>query len=453
VSLVLLTLSLFCVRPAQAQGGYPGGGYPGGSGGGYPGGSGSGSGSGSGGGTSPDPGHYWKITYSNTKGKTTWAIPDSPSLGQSTPQEYDWSPQASGDGLESEDYINTSSTGSVTATLTWIPAAGMTLLSDPPAKMVSIEEFGTAEESPSIWNGPDTSGGNSDIPGSGSDTTQTQVGSATNGLGDTAVAWNRGYISTGTHRVRKDATSGTITLGPFTLTATCPASNWTTDVELNEEFPLLSYEYHCWDWMGGLCEVGFGVKVVPPAHPVNFRCVSASSDSGGVLHYDYAWDSSTGNLADLDGCTIKERVSYGNNVGGVHGVYENTGQTFYIPPAPFAGKFANPQIYGGTSGTTGSERDDHYVPSIPGSPTIPGLYEYGAFNVAQEYIYTDDNSDPNNPNDYTVLRGPIDIDREVYAPGMNWIYRITKYDAPEGSSQPYAEATLVLGPVHTGSGP
>ena len=69
------------------------------------------------------------------------------------------------------------------------------------------------------------------------------------------------------------------------------------------------------------------------------------------------------------------------------------------------------------------------------------------------YIYTDDNSDSNNPNDYIVLRGPIDIEREVYAPGINWIYRITKYDAPEGSSKPYAEATLVLGPVHSASGP
>ena len=412
---------LLCVLSAQAQSGYPGGGsgYPGG-GSGYP-----------GGGGSPTPGHYWKVTYSSS-GHVNYDIPNGYG-GGTTPQSIPWEPTGGGGGTYGSDHINCDVLGTVTATLTWVPSAGGTLQSDPPSKMVSIVESGWAEESAGNWYG--------------SGIAPTPAGSASDGLDDPPVPWNSGYISTGTHRIRKDGSSGTITLGPFTLTATCPVSSWWTSSK------DLYYVGFSWDWMGGLTAVGFSATVVPPAHPVNFRCISASADSGGMLHYVYAWDSSTGNLADLAGCTIKERVSYENNVGGIHGVYENTGQTFYIPPFPFAGKFADPEIYGGTSGTKGIEADDHYVPSIPGSPTIPGLYQYGAYGALQDYIYTDDNSDSNNPNDYIVLRGPIDIEREVYAPGINWIYRITKYDAPEGSSKPYAEATLVLGPVHSASGP
>jgi hypothetical protein len=427
MSIAFLTLCLLCVRPVFADpSGYPGGGtYPGGGSGGTP---------------APDPGHYWKITYSNTGGKTTWAVPDSPFLGLSAAQEHDWNPTDSGGGTSDSTHINGNVTGSVTATLTWIPAAGKSPQSDPPSKMVSIEESGTAQESPGHWNGDEA-------------LAPTPAGSASNGLGDAPVAWCSGYISTGTHRVRKDGTSGTITLGPFTLTATCPVSNWVVEPEFCVEFPPLSYEYYHWDWMGGLSAAGFSAAVVPPARPVNFRCTKAEPDNEGVLHYEYAWDSSTGNLADLDGCEIKERVSYENNVGGVHGVYENTGQTFYIPPPPFEGIFEDPEIYGDTPGTKGSMEDDHYVPKIPGSATIPGLYQYGGYNATQEYIYTDDNSDPDNPNDYTVLRGPIAIDRTVHAPGINWIYEIIKYDVPEGSPKPYARAELTLGPIYPQFGP
>jgi len=186
--------------------------------------------------------------------------------------------------------------------------------------------------------------------------------------------------------------------------------------------------------------------ITAPAHPINFRCISASADSEGNLHYEYAWDSSTGNLADLDACTIKERLSYDGNSTGYYSKDVN-GTPCYVLPPPFKGVFANPEIYGGTSGTQGGEGDDQFVPQIPGP------YQYGSYTAIQDYIYTDDNSNPNNPNDYTVLRGPIDIVRTVWAPDINWVYDITKYDYPDALSGSYLSNRLILAPVYPQFGP
>ena len=322
--------------PGGSGSGYPGGsgsGYPGGSGSGYPGGSGSGypggSGSGYPGGTSPDPGHYWKITYSNTKGKTTWAILNSPSAGQSTPQEYDWPTQVGGDGLESESYINTSSTGSVTATLTWIPDPSLT--SDPPPATVYIQEFSTAEESPSIWNEGQFNMYVFPAP--------TGVGSADDGLGDEAVPFYNGYSSSGVHRVKEDGSSGTITLGPFTLTASCPDSSWQNNAPPDE------HDEYSWDWTGGLCEVGFSVAVSPPPYPINFRQDSVINLGDGVLTFHYSWDSSTGNQSDLVDWVICEKVTYADNPAGkgsgFYG-YDQENERCYFPPDPFDGRHPEP---------------------------------------------------------------------------------------------------------------
>lgn len=195
MSLALLTLGLLCIQPAHADT-YPGGGYPGG---GYP-----------GGGSSQGSGHYWKITYSNS-GTISYAIPDVPILGESIPKSEPWSPTDSITGFLSGSDINGNATGSVTATLTWIPAVGQTLQSDPPSKKVSIEEVSFAAGAPGKW-------GDDEAP------TPSPVGSADDGLGDPQVPFFDGYSSSGTHRVRKDGSSGTITLGPFTLKAINPAS-------------------------------------------------------------------------------------------------------------------------------------------------------------------------------------------------------------------------------------
>jgi len=44
--------------------------------------------------------------------------------------------------------------------------------------------------------------------------------------------------------------------------------------------------------------------------PVNWHQVAAGDIGGGVLEFDYAYESSTGDLTDLSKCTISERVTY-----------------------------------------------------------------------------------------------------------------------------------------------
>jgi hypothetical protein len=46
------------------------------------------------------------------------------------------------------------------------------------------------------------------------------------------------------------------------------------------------------------------------AIPVNFRQTLATIYSDAVLHFEYTWDSSTGNKADLSTCQVEEYVTY-----------------------------------------------------------------------------------------------------------------------------------------------
>ena len=215
LTLALLTLGLLCVRPAQAQ---------------------------------QDPGHYWKITYS-ALGRTSYAVPDIPADGKSTAYSDDWT-DSWNYGLESETNINGNQSGTMIATLKWIPAAGLTFQSDPPPKPVFIMEQATAEESPANWNG--------------SGPPPAPVGSASNGLGDPEVRWNSGYISSGIHLIEKDGSSGTITVSCL-MSSVNPVSTYQTGG--SGGYPGGGYPggggCGYWDWTGGLCEALFYVTVCP----------------------------------------------------------------------------------------------------------------------------------------------------------------------------------------------
>ena len=98
--------------------------------------------------------------------------------------------------------------GSVTPTLTWVPAAGKTLQTDPPSEPVYILEtasaFWSTTYEPLPWTG----------------------GDASDGLGDSAVAvdliYGAGQTSSGTHLVQKDGSSGIIKLDPVWMDADTP---------------------------------------------------------------------------------------------------------------------------------------------------------------------------------------------------------------------------------------
>ncbi len=221
--------------------GYPGGGtgtgYPGGGTGTGTG----GTGTGTGGGTIT-PGH-WDVSYSST-GTTSWDYPgyDSASsniVAQSGSSQ--WPATGSGDGVYSSYYLDASTTGTVTATLAWVPTTGQDATSDPPSSSVIVVESGSASE----WGGG---------PG---------TGSADDGWGDTSSqggypgssSGGGGYpgsaSSSGTHYEVKDGTSGTITLTK-TLSASTP-KNTTPDASGN------------FAAVGAMVSVGLNVLPPPPA--------------------------------------------------------------------------------------------------------------------------------------------------------------------------------------------
>ncbi len=148
-----------------------------------------------------DPGHYWKVSYVSSGSATFHYM-----FGQSATD-----PIYSGGGpwtdTDGETYAGGSaggqyatdavSFGTVTATLTWVPASGQSAQDDPPPNQVIVAETGYAS-----WNGGTSPG----------------KGSASDGLGDAEVDSSQAGTSSGTHYSVQDGTSGTITLS-HTLSA------------------------------------------------------------------------------------------------------------------------------------------------------------------------------------------------------------------------------------------
>jgi hypothetical protein len=131
------------------------------------------------------------------------------------------------------------------------------------------------------------------------------------------------------------------------------------------------------------------------AVPTNLRQTAGSDAGGGVLHFEYAWDSSSGSLADLSDCEVGEKVDYT--------------QTEDPPfsPAP------NPTIIW-LPGANGAMQDNH-------SPGVHTPYKASTERATQYYRYRVSRGSPVN------LLGPIAIVREVSSkPDGKYKYRITK---------------------------
>lgn len=131
------------------------------------------------------------------------------------------------------------------------------------------------------------------------------------------------------------------------------------------------------------------------ATPTNFRQTAGRDAGGGVLHFEYAWDSSSGNLADLSDVEVGEHVAYT--------------QTKNPPfsPAP------NPTIIW-LPGRDGGLQDNH-------SPGTVKPYEAFTERATQHYRWRRGTGGPVN------LMGPIQIDRTITQnANLSYKYRITK---------------------------
>ncbi len=136
---------------------------------------------------------------------------------------------------------------------------------------------------------------------------------------------------------------------------------------------------------------GPGVRAVP----TNFRQTAGRDAGGGVLHFEYAWDSTSGSLADLTGCRTGEKVDY----------------TQTADP-PFAAA-PNPTILW-VAATRGVAQDNH-------SPGAKRPYRTFTERVSQTYRYDVDGGTP------VDIAGPIPIIRKITEKDNgDFKYEITK---------------------------
>jgi len=144
------------------------------------------------------------------------------------------------------------------------------------------------------------------------------------------------------------------------------------------------------------------------AHPTNFR-QTAGFVWGSVLHFEYAWGSTSGDLGDLVGCDVGEIATYpGDN-------------PFCFPDPPFDNWVCktNPTVIN-VEGHLGALQDNH------GSGPIRKPYQEIEIIATQYYRYHC--PDCMDTNVYENLDGPIYIRRavELDAQTLQWKYIASK---------------------------
>jgi hypothetical protein len=116
-------------------------------------------------------------------------------------------------------------------------------------------------------------------------------------------------------------------------------------------------------------EPGAGTNVVC-AVPTNYTQTSGSANNAtGVINFDYAWNSSTGNLSDLASCTVKEVVTYPG------------GNPFTWPSPPFIANQTTPNP------TSPPPIKGSYGTDSHGHPGFQKPYQSASFTATQYYQY------------------------------------------------------------------
>lgn len=162
----------------------------------------------------------------------------------------------------------------------------------------------------------------------------------------------------------------------------------------------VSDRYSCGGSGGGTLIVG------TCAIPINFRQTSESNLTDGTLHFVYQFDSSTGNTADLAGCTVGETVFYPG------------GQNPYVWPLPMVARTNNPDVHQST-GNNAFTPDNNSPPSSYQKP-----YAYAHFTATQRFWWIC----PCFQNGQLQTFVPdVTIDRKVFQDTDSiWKYQIQK---------------------------
>ncbi|PKV49123.1 uncharacterized protein DUF4157 [Aquimarina sp. MAR_2010_214] len=140
--------------------------------------------------------------------------------------------------------------------------------------------------------------------------------------------------------------------------------------------------------------------------PIKWKHKNARKHGANAIRIDINWKSSTGALADLSNCTVREVVKYGK-----------------IPNPPFTWTPPNPTILS-VAGTSGAAMDTHSYP-----PGIASLSKkYGKMIATQVYQWKC--TGPNCDSKWHTFPGQrYTIRRTVYRikGTTKWFYRIVKY--------------------------
>ena len=188
-----------------------------------------------------------------------------------------------------------------------------------------------------------------------------------------------------------------------------------------------------------------GVPAPPCTHPINWTHTGASDVGECAIQIPITWESSTGNLADLGDCKVREVVRYDP-----------------IPNPPFIWNPPNPTILE-VDATLGAGQDTHsYPPGLRNgisNPRVPGI-------ATAHQVYQFRCTGPGCSGNWEDFPGEhYTITREVYAQYVRlnpWRYRITKTGGagfnysreceipepapPPGGAGPAAPGTGVVAP-------
>jgi len=147
------------------------------------------------------------------------------------------------------------------------------------------------------------------------------------------------------------------------------------------------------------------------AVPTNFHQTHAEDLGNGVLYFEYGWDSTTGDVADLGNCHVGEKVDYPD------------GNPYYFPSPPWSGGTPNP-VLGSMPATWGGCSDTQ------SPPPFKKPYQAASFTATQIQQYhcgpdccMGDVSDRSN---WETLLSIGSIIRVVSSDGPYWRYSITK---------------------------
>jgi hypothetical protein len=150
-----------------------------------------------------------------------------------------------------------------------------------------------------------------------------------------------------------------------------------------------------------------GPTNVTCAVPTNYQQTQGSDAGNGVLSFQYTWTSSTGNLADLSACTVREYVTY-------------PGTSPFIWKSPPYAPFQTPfPVTLGTSATNGTSPDTH------GHPGFVTPYSADSFTATQYYQYICPCANGGQP---VNIMGPLSANRSIsfLSPSGKWQYTATK---------------------------